>query len=208
MSHNLNPSNYARLTASSTAVTSGPITLSLWKKTSTFASAMLLEVSNGTNSTRLTLVEESPSNDEVIGAYAAGGGTAALATLYTTINYGWQHVCAVFASDTYRVSYIDGVMGTPSTLSVNTTGLNSIFLGSRSDYAFLYNGTLAEAAIYNAALTQEEVIMLSKGISAELVRPQNLKIYAPLIRDTSALAGGFNFTSSSTYVFTHPKIYQ
>ena len=169
---------------------------------------MLLEISDGTNNNRFTLVEESPNNNQVIGAYAGAPGTGGFGSLTTTLNYGWQHVCAVFVSDTYRVSYVDGVMGTPSTVSVSPSGLNSLFIGSRSDYGFLYDGTLADAAIYNAALTQEEVTILSKGISPELVRPQNLKVYAPLIRETSAVAGGFSFTSASTFVFPQPRSYQ
>ena len=42
------------------------------------------------------------------------------------------------------------------------------------------NGRLAEIAIWNAALTDDEVLSLSKGVSPLRVDPQNLVAYWPL----------------------------
>jgi hypothetical protein len=42
------------------------------------------------------------------------------------------------------------------------------------------NGSLAEAVIWDAALTDAEALMLGRGLSPLLVRPDNIQSYAPL----------------------------
>ena len=52
------------------------------------------------------------------------------------------------------------------------------------------DGSLAEAAIWNAALSDAEVAALATGVSPLLVRPGSLVFYAPLARDLLDRVGG------------------
>lgn len=202
--------NSGYFTSDNTVATTVPLTLSMWKRSSSTAAqstAMMIELSNGTNNQRYTLVQEIFGGNQDILAYSNGTGGGANSSLVAPVSTNWQHICAVFSSSSYRISYLNGVAGTANTTNVITSGINKIFIGSRSDQAFTFGGNIAEVAVYNAALTQEEITMLSKGISPELVRPANLKIYCPLIRNINATFGGFNLSAPSTvYPSEHPRM--
>lgn len=211
MAYLLNPSNSGHFVGDNSVVTTLPMTLSLWKKTnSPYSTAMLLEISDGTYFNRCTLVQEVSGGNQAILAFTrtTTTGVQSFASVSAIQSYDWQHVCVVFASATSRTAYINGVGGAVDTVSVTPINISKIFIGARSDQAFTFNGTVAEAAVYNAALTQEEITMLSKGISPELVRPGNLKIYCPLIRNTNAIFGGFNLSAPySVFPAAHPRMF-
>lgn len=76
-----------------------------------------------------------------------------------------------------------------------------------------FNGQVAEAAVYGAALTTEEIEMLAAGYSPLMVRPQSLVLYAPLFGRNGAAGGeeewvgGRTLTqTSSPALYDHPRI--
>jgi hypothetical protein len=70
-------------------------------------------------------------------------------------------------------------------------------------------GQIAEVGIWSAALTDAEIVSLAKGMTCNLVRPQSLVFYAPLIRNLQDVKGGLTLTNNNTAtVFNHPRVYR
>lgn len=70
-----------------------------------------------------------------------------------------------------------------------------------------FNGTIAEAGIWNVALTDAEIASLAAGFTPGQVRPQSLTFYAPLLRDLIDVRGGRTITNiNSATVATHPRV--
>jgi hypothetical protein len=116
----------------------------------------------------------------------------------------WVHLAAVFSSTTSRQAYLNGVGGTLNTFNVGTQDATiNILVGN------LTAGRIAEAAIWSAALSADEIASLAKGVSCNLVRPQSLIYYAPLIRNLQDVKGGLAITNTnSATVADHPRIYR
>jgi hypothetical protein len=68
------------------------------------------------------------------------------------------------------------------------------------------SGSIAEAAIWNVALTDAKVAILAAGFSPLFVDPQSLVAYWPLVRDTDDdVVGGYDMTAYNTpTVASHP----
>lgn len=115
----------------------------------------------------------------------------------------WHHACGVFTSSTSRAAFIDGgSKGTDvnskgfSAVDVNTTSIG--VTGASSKLLFM-SGRVAEAAIWNAALSDAQVAILGAGYSPLFVRPQSLVAYWPLIRDQdNDRIGANNLTAINT----------
>jgi len=66
---------------------------------------------------------------------------------------------------------------------------------------------LAEAGLWDAALTDAEVAILGVGYSPLFVRPQSLVAYWPLVRDAKDRVGGYDLTAGGgPVVAAHPRI--
>jgi hypothetical protein len=126
----------------------------------------------------------------------AGGQAFARTVALVTLNT-YAHIAAVFAAvDDRRVYLNGGNKVTDDATSKTPAGIDTTSIGRRSTSApALYaSGRIAEAAIYNAALTDDEIAELAAGASPLLVRPDALVAYWPLVgRDYPEpdLVGGF-----------------
>jgi hypothetical protein len=121
------------------------------------------------------------------------------------------HAAGVWASSTSRSVYLDGANKVTDTAASTPSGINRAAIGvsraSSIDQAFNSGGRLAEAGFWNAALTDEEIAALAKGIPPIMIRPQNLVAYLPLVRDLfDARGNAFAITGSLTAA-DHPRIY-
>lgn len=84
--------------------------------------------------------------------------------------------------------------------------INAYVLGGGGEFD---DGTVAEFALWDAVLTSDEWVALSKGISPWLIRPASLVQYWELIRDMYASVGGPLTTSGGLTVADHyPMIYR
>ena len=87
--------------------------------------------------------------------------------------------------------------------------LNTAYMGGATNNNSM-DGYMAEAAVWNVALTSAEVSVLSKGYSPLLVRPQSIVSYWPLIGRTSPeidLVGGYGMTLvNAPTTAAHPRI--
>jgi len=122
----------------------------------------------------------------------------------------WHHACAVEISQASRSVFIDGgskVSDSTDVGSVSGTP-DRTYMGRQmtsSPHSPL-SGHIAEAAIWNVALTDVEVAILAAGYSPLFVRPQSLLAYWPLIRGLNDKVGGYSLTASGTVVSVHPRI--
>jgi hypothetical protein len=176
------------LSVSSTPVTAAPLTISTWF----YAAA--------TNDLYVTLFISDTGASNYFGLYInnAAAKTAAVACVSdsedvidstTTFSVNtWNHTAAVFASSTSRSVYLNGGGKATSTNSKVPGSLNRINVGANFDSPSVLdpmNGRLAEVGIWNAALTDDEVTSLSKGVSPLKVRPASLVAYWPLYGNAS-----------------------
>lgn len=118
---------------------------------------------------------------------------------------GWYHACGVWSASNSRTAYLNGTAGTTNTNNVAVSPLDQIAVGGSYAGAPYFNGYLAEAAIWNVALTAAEITSLSKGFAARLIRPASLVHYMPLIRSDVGPIGAIPSTGSIG-AFPHPPI--
>jgi hypothetical protein len=108
--------------------------------------------------------------------------------------------------------YVNGTtVGSTTPSGLTTTGIISAYFGARfsTTIGAYMPGTIAEAAIWNIALAAADINSLSKGISPLLIHPQNLVMYAPLIRNLQDIKHGYPLiNNNAATVATHPKIYK
>lgn len=129
----------------------------------------------------------------------------------------WGHAAAVFTSTTSRSAYLDGANVGNETTSCTPSTLTRTAIGRlvRATPTLYYSGRLADAAIWNVALTAEELLMLAKGVSPLLIRPLSLLTYHPLDRGSVSGAshldrwnGRFDFTASNGPTITDaPRLF-
>lgn len=125
-----------------------------------------------------------------------------------TANGGWNHLAGVMVGVSERYSYLNGDVANKGTNTTTITSLAGLF--NRTNVGSLYpattnqqttQGRVAHPAIWNAALTDAEIVMLSQGVSPLLVRPESLVFYVPYLgRDTSDIdiEGGVVLTNTGT----------
>lgn len=123
----------------------------------------------------------------------------------------WTHACGVQSATNSRTVYINGGNSATNSTNVNFTpnkfriGAYMLDDGTVGGYA---SGLIAETAIWNVALTADEIRSLSKGMTCDKVRPQSLVFYAPLVRNLQDVRGGLTITNNNTAtVANHPRVY-
>jgi len=129
----------------------------------------------------------------------------------------WVNVVGTFTSSTVCAAFIDGVSAGSYTFTatVDLPAFNQTSLGAlvRTSASNFLNGQIAEAAIWNAVLSQDEINMLTARMSPQCVRPQDLRAYWPLhgragsAGDEEDWVGTWPLTQiSSPALFDHPRI--
>jgi len=115
--------------------------------------------------------------------YASKGNFSSAQTTTNASQDTWHHLCGVFAASDDRTAYLDGGnKGTDATdLSPDYVDLTAIGAFKDNTPGEYCSGRIAEAAIWNVALTDAEVAILADGFSPLLVRPASLVAYWPLI---------------------------
>lgn len=99
------------------------------------------------------------------------------------VPFRWRHQVGVkngIGADAMRL-YLDGIQvaSITSNRSIQNTAL-SFTIGGRSTNDRIVDGKIAHVAIWDIALTGNEIIALYNGLSPLRVRPVNLKGYWPL----------------------------
>jgi hypothetical protein len=153
---------------------------------------------NGANITSVFLNANTTINNTV----TSGNGSFSL--------NAWNHCAAIFSSSTSRELYLNGTSyGVNTDLAAPSVALFKIGARTTNGVVGLYhNGLVADAGVYSAALTAEEIASLAKGMTCDKIRPQSLVFYAPLVRDLIDVKGGLTITNNnSATVANHPRVY-
>jgi hypothetical protein len=124
----------------------------------------------------------------------------------------WNHAAGVFSSATSRAAYLNGGnKGTETTNITFAAGIDTTAIGrlSRPTPAAYFHGSCAEAGVWAAALSDEEIAALAAGLSPLQVRPQSLVAYWPLFaRATNEedWVGGNTLAVTGATAADHPRI--
>lgn len=197
------------LTFAGAVLTAVPITMACWFNATNTDDETLMSLDDNGGDDGFALYK---STTLAAGVTDAGGFNDATSGAISTGT--WQHAAAVFASNSSRSAYLDGSAGsdgnsrTPGTVTHTRIGRDSnSILSAQVDFT----GEIAEAAIWNVALSSAEIAQLADGVSPLLVRPESLVAYWPLIGNDSPETdrlGAFPLTvTSATKGTSHPRIF-
>jgi len=212
MSFGFNSASTQYLSTTSTPVSAAPMTIAAWfYPTSTAAASVICSVGVAAGSDRFTLYSDLSLAGNKVGAQSIASGVISEATYPNVVVLNtWQHGASVFESTTSRYVYHNGVASTQNTASSSPSGVDSITIGARRSPAIgvLMNGSIAQLGIWDAALTADEIASLADGMICSRVRPQNLKFYAPLVRELIDIKARLTITNNnSASVGGNPRLY-
>jgi hypothetical protein len=150
---------------------------------------------------------------------AGGGGVATASSSAAATDAVWNHCAAVATTTTSRAAFLNGANKGTNTDSRDPFGstLTTFSIGRSAQATPQYtNGDLAEAAVWNVALTDDEVAALGKGVCPLLIRPTSLVAYWPLLKGSINIStttldrwkNRYDLTEGNTpTVSDHPRIY-
>lgn len=172
------------LEITSAAVTALPCTLACWfRSNDVTVDQMLINVIDpgpGSYHGYNLLAEGSQAGDPINARTRTGAGQAQCRTTTGFTANTWHHACGVFASATDRRAFLNGGGKGTNSLNRDPSGMNRTSIGRTSNNDDYMSGQVAEAAVWNAALDDVEVLALAKGASPLRVRPLSLVAYWPL----------------------------
>lgn len=168
-----------------TVVSATPFTVACWAyPTSLSGSNTCFCVSNdyassASRTLRLTIL----ATTGVVRVVAHNSAVQGAADSTAAVNLNaWNHVAGVWASTSSRTAYLNGGNSGTNTTDVTPTGLVSSYAGRTGLtplQSYMY-GSIAELAVWSAALTAAEIAALASRYSPLLIRPSSLVAYWPL----------------------------
>lgn len=188
-----------------------PLTMACWfyADNNTAAQALLSWNQAGSSAHYHTLLTRGSAAGDPVALGSVDGGALEYANTSTGYSTGvWSHACGVVASTTDRKAYLDGGGVGTNTVARNPASLAEINIGALrhvGGVGSFFDGYIAEVGFWNAALSADEVAALAKGYPPTKVRPENLVMYLPLVRDVMEL-GGASFNTSGTAAAPHPRV--
>lgn len=210
----MNVANVDVVYSSSAVVTAAPITMACWYKKDSHPDGNF-HVVMGINSTGapengwILFVD----NSDVLNFQTLDDGSGSTAQQSGSGGSGWHHACGVSSGASSRFAYRDGSAGTENTgtQTPTTAGLNRTSLGN---YYYALGGnwsginqtqSVAEGAVWNVALTADEITSLARGYSPMLIRPSALVWYVPAVRTLIDLKGNA-ISGANSGIVDHPPI--
>ena len=181
-------------------VSAYPFTMAVWFYPLSTSNQDMITI--GDNATDVHLLRATSGGAVFAGSFTGSGGSS-IAGSYSPNT--WGHAAGVWTSATSRTAYYNGSAGTTNTTNETVSTLDELSIGGNYGQTILFNGYLADAAIWNVSLTADEIASLAKGFAAHLIRPANLVHYMPLIRSDVGPKGAVA-PSGSIGVFYHPPI--
>jgi len=206
---NGNGTDYIQATAS---LFSYPFTINFWFYPAVSAGGVLVMfvLHNTTDNQRFTVQINATTTRLAFNAFTTANALATTNVSYTP--NAWNMATAVGTSSTSRTIYINGGNAVTNTTSRAVTTPTRWLVASNYSSGIIpqYEGRISEVGIWNAALTTADINSLYTGMRSSSVKPQNLKVYAPLIRDISdqtSSTTSFSNTITDTTVAVHSRRY-
>lgn len=200
------------------AVSGLPMTMACWfNKDNATGNQNLITISDDTKSWNIAYLVAAGAiaGDPV--TIVTAENIAAIRSENTTSGFSastWTHACGVWTSSTSRKVFINGGSAGTGSASSNPSGFNNTQYavgknGNPTTYFQHFGGLIAEAAIWNVALTDAEVASLADGVSPAKIRPQSLVRYRPFVREPLCVRSGVAVTTSgSPAAASHTRIYK
>jgi hypothetical protein len=175
------------LEVDSTPLTQVPATLACWFRSDdiTLTQALISLADKDDDNDRLTLFAGGgTAGDPVIAQTTNQLGSTAAAVSSTGYSADvWHHACGVFAANNDRRAFIDGgSKGTNTTTRSMVSGqIDRVSIGRLGSLTVgnYMSGRIAQAAIWNVALSDAEVAALARGIAPPYIQPAALIAYWP-----------------------------
>lgn len=191
--------------ASSSPVTgAGPYTMACWARplSLTWPSSFGCPFSLGRNSAlHLARFTINGAGTVTFQTYDGANGAA---TAGNMTSGSWGHLVGIKRTATDQQAYLNGTGGSVNTTSVTPT-LDRVSVGTcrytGTNVIYPWNGDVAWPAIWDVALSQEEITALSRGAHPATIRPESLVWFAPLNESTGGeidLIGGINLSEIGT----------
>jgi hypothetical protein len=196
------------LTIASAPVTAKPVTIASFSRP-TAGNTDVVIVQIGENSTNNRFVQYI-SSGRASGTQINDTVASNVNTSTTVANDTWRHCGSVFFTSVSGQlgAYVDGTKTTGTPPSRTPSGVDRMAIGSRTTNDLYLTGEMAEVAVWDVELTDDEIASLAKGFKPTRIRPQSLVFYAPLVRDLQDLKGALTITNNNTAtVADHPRVY-
>ena len=178
-----------------------PFTISAWGKSDATDAVTRTLVSIGSNAaTDQYLALQRYSASAYV--YSKNGATVGEINVTGLTANNWHHQAFVSSGNASRYAYRDGTTkSTENTTSVAPNAHNLTRIGGRAQSGGtpndLWDGKLAHVAIWNIALTDAQIVALSRGADPRDIAPDNLISYWPLAGTASPepdVKSGFDMT--------------
>lgn len=197
-----------RYVIDSAVVTDYPVSMACWANADTLATNQTAIDLGSTLSTNGQRVFMNASGVNAESTQSAGTRTATTSAAPSTGT--WHHIAGVFASSTDRRAFLDGGnKGTSTDSRTWSADIDRTIIAARirsGAVAQGFDGKLAEIAIWNVALSDDDVASLAKGFRPTLIRPDRIVMYASLISNVFDYVGGNTLTLTGTAnVAVHPR---
>lgn len=200
MAITLNGSSQYLHLGSAPAVVTYPFTMAVWMKPVDHSAIFTLSSIEGGGDYHILQACGTTNN------CAAGSYQTKWAYAYSTADFAngtWQHVCGVFTSAKSQACFLNGTNKGTNATSQTPVGLVEFLVGARnigSPTNFFY-GKIAYVALWNVALSDEEVAVLAAGADPALIQSANLVGCYPLYNDPTDTQGGSSLVAvgSPTY---------
>jgi hypothetical protein len=177
----------------SAALPAYPFTVNFWTKVHPDVIGTILSLHNTTNNHAFRFNIFLVSYPTTRLRFTAVAATNAVSTTANDLVVdGWNMCTAVCDSATSRTVHLNAGTGATSTVNLTPTTPTRIMIGGSANTgvpAPNFTGDMAELAIWSASLNAEERDSLYKGAKASSIRPQNLTLYMPMVRDVTDLKG-------------------
>lgn len=209
MARNLSHNDSQYLAVSSAPVTTTPLTMACWVKLSDVPSdvdhMIFMMLSSGTTANYFALYGDKDA-DEMRARLDSGTQASQWAAASAAVSSGvWQHYCGVFVGASERHAYLNGTnKGSSTGGPCAPTGINEFAIGARyapADCCYLA-GAVGEATIWNAALSDAEVLSLAEGWSSRFIRPGNIKARWDFFENDKDSVGGYHLTDYNGPTYT------
>ena len=174
--------------STATAVVSGPpFSAAVWIYVDDLAiNGEIVNLANmANNADSYRLVFAGPTSGHPLLSIEASTSASGVATSTTGVGATnvWHHAAGVWASHSSRSVYLDGGSKATETTTCAAGTVNVTSLGRLSRLsvpATYFSGRLAHAALWNVALTDDEVLALASKVSPLRIRPAALVGFWPL----------------------------
>lgn len=189
-----------------------PFTINFWfyPTISGIGNIPMFVLHNTTDNQRHVIQINTSTTRLIYNAFTTAIAQATAGANYTT--NAWNMATAVGTSSTSRTIYVNGGSSATNTTSRAVTTPTRWLAGANytGSISPAYEGRICEIGIWNVALGAADIASLYTGTKPPSIKPQNLKVYVPLIRDikdereaTTAISS----TISDTTIVEHVRRY-